>query len=547
MTSDAPARPRAASFGYVAAVLLLPLLVLWARDNALFTGFGYVDPWIYFGYFRNLAEFKRSYPGLTFGAHLSWLLPGAALHSIFPPVVAGATLHLGVHWMAALSLFSCLSRLAGPRRAFLTTMVFSAYPWTWHATGADDVQGIAIAWCLLSLALLTRAASTPTRGFTLLAAGAAFAAFVYSNSDWIFLSPLVPLYYLGLRRAWDKPATRRSWLIFCAWFGAGCLLVTAALSAVNYRLDGHPFFYASAVVAALTEPASYSWRSGLWNAGGPTPWLLLPAVAAILGIRHLRAVRRDPASRLHPAAVLAAILLAAIAALAIGQLRGHAMLGSPFHSAILLPFSFLLLGCHLWPQMDDAAPIVPRRYYLLFCAALAIALSRSWLFDTGYMVRNAGWFGWLGGAALLASLIVKRLPDAPLLALAGFCVFTALGISPAYSVEDPHAFRNQYDSVSRARQQIEDIRRDAPIRFWLDRESTRSSEIVALAASYIRMDDLDHPTTCDAGVAPAVIIAAVSEGAGDCLSARRLRAVRIGTAGARIFLFRVEDLPDGSR
>src|SRR5579862_9586052 len=67
--------------GYLAGVLLFPLLVLWRQDNALFTGYGYIDPWIYFGYFRNLVEFKRSLSiGNPHGTHLSWILPGAALH-----------------------------------------------------------------------------------------------------------------------------------------------------------------------------------------------------------------------------------------------------------------------------------------------------------------------------------------------------------------------------------------------------------------------------------------------------------------------------------
>ena len=56
------ARPRA--IGYCVAVLMLPLLVLWRQDNTLFTGYGYLDPWFYLGFFRNLVEFKRNlFPG----------------------------------------------------------------------------------------------------------------------------------------------------------------------------------------------------------------------------------------------------------------------------------------------------------------------------------------------------------------------------------------------------------------------------------------------------------------------------------------------------
>ena len=538
MASDAPPRGPAASICYVTAIVLLPLIVLWSRDNALFTGYGYVDPWIYFGYFRNLAEFKRSAMGLTFGAHLSWLLPGAAMQSLFSPVAAAALLHLGVHWLASLSLYSILNRVVGARRAFLTTMVFSATPWVWRATGTDDVQGIAIAWCLLSLALLTRAAYQPTRRFSLLAAGAALAAFVYANSDWMALSPLVPLYYLGLLRAWNRPLHRRAILVFCGWFGAGCAIVTAAFCAVNNSLDGHPFFYASATVAELTARALYPWWHGLWSAGGPSAWLLAPLAAAILAGWSLLKFRRQ----VDVPVVFSATLLGAFAWLAIGQLRGHDMLGSPYHAAILLPFSFLVIGGRFWPKMDRA----PLRHYLLFCALLAVALSRSWLFDTGYMDRNAGWFSWLGGAALLASLKLKWMPDAPILALAGFCVFTALGVNPAYSVDDPHAFRKEYAAVARARTQIETVRRGAPIRFWLEANSEPSAGVVALAASYLRVDDLDHPTHCDGQVSPSTVIATNLPDAGDCLAARGLHLVPIGTAGP-FRLFQVQNVPARSR
>ena len=58
-----PEPPRAnsvRSWPYVLAVLLLPAIVLWRQDNTLFTGVGYLDPWFYLGFFRNLVNFKGS-------------------------------------------------------------------------------------------------------------------------------------------------------------------------------------------------------------------------------------------------------------------------------------------------------------------------------------------------------------------------------------------------------------------------------------------------------------------------------------------------------
>ena len=61
-STPAAAESGAVTIRYLAAVCLLPLMVLWSQDNILFTGYGYIDPWVYWGYFRNLVEFKRSLP-----------------------------------------------------------------------------------------------------------------------------------------------------------------------------------------------------------------------------------------------------------------------------------------------------------------------------------------------------------------------------------------------------------------------------------------------------------------------------------------------------
>src|SRR5208283_5519114 len=99
--SNPPAESRRSAIRYMIAVLLLPLIVLWRQDNTLFTGYGYLDPWFYLGFFRNLVEFKRNlFPATYYGSRLSWILPGAAVHGLFAPVAANCVLHLGVHTVA---------------------------------------------------------------------------------------------------------------------------------------------------------------------------------------------------------------------------------------------------------------------------------------------------------------------------------------------------------------------------------------------------------------------------------------------------------------
>src|SRR5579872_4849824 len=59
-------------------VLLLPaMLVLAARPDAIFPPTDGIDPWVYFGFFRNLVDFQRDvFPGTYYGSRLSWIIPG---------------------------------------------------------------------------------------------------------------------------------------------------------------------------------------------------------------------------------------------------------------------------------------------------------------------------------------------------------------------------------------------------------------------------------------------------------------------------------------
>src|SRR5215471_19341269 len=94
---------------YRAALLLLPIVVLWYQDNSLFPPPGQIDTWVYLGFFRNLVNFKRDlFAGTYYGSRLTWILPGWVVHSLLPPVAASAALHLSVLLTAVLSLFETL-------------------------------------------------------------------------------------------------------------------------------------------------------------------------------------------------------------------------------------------------------------------------------------------------------------------------------------------------------------------------------------------------------------------------------------------------------
>jgi hypothetical protein len=558
----AAAESRPTTIRYLAAVCLLPLIVLWHQDNILFTGYGDTGPWLYFGYFRNLVEFKRNLlPGNSIGTYLSWILPGAAVHKLFAPLAAGCILHLGVHTLASVSLFLTLKWVVGARRAFAAAMLFSLNPWLTSATAWDYVDGIGIAYCLLTMALLTWAALVPVRRWALVAAGMALAALVYSNADWVMLAPLLPLYYAGLTRAWHGTPLGRSLSVLCRWFGLGCALVTITFCAINYWLDGHFWFYASPVLQVFhrnNPPAP--WWQGLWRDGAPSLWLLFAIAAAAVSVVVLLGEGRSAFRGRTAAALFSLQFLGALAWMVWCQVRGNPLLGMQYRASVLLPFSFLVIGARLWPELETAR----LRNYIFFCCAAAAVLDYAWLDEGPVMAAGLPFPVWTALTALVASLVWRLFPENVICGLGGFFILTALGVAPCYVGVDPHGYRDQYRTLCRARERIETVRQGGPVRFWFDKEDRVLPDAVALASTYsldTLLSESFGTAPCGQEQAPSTIIAAIGSDPSRgtdfvastltaCWGGSALRVVPVetdtiprGASSYRLSLLRVERVP----
>lgn len=505
---------------YVLAVLLLPAIVLWCQENALFTGVGFLDPWVYLGFFRNLAYFKGvAFPFTYYGSRLSWILPGALIHSLFSPLAANCILHLAVQSVAAVSLFTTLRIAAGARRAFLAALVFTANPWLWHATGWDYGDGAGIAYCLLAMALLTSAAVRPVRGWTLLAAGMALAVLVYSNLVWAMLAPLLPLYYIALAWMWRRTPVTRSFLSLCLWSGAGCAIVTGALGGINVLLDGHFWFYAPSVFTALNLASHTNpWFQSIWIEHTLAPWLCSACVAGCAGLALLPYRLRRPLTGSNAAGVLfAAQLLLAIALMGYMQDRGSPMLGLSFYASYLLPFSFLAIGTSFWP----AAEMIGRAKYVAICCMAAAVFGAVW-YEYASPTRAAWPAGirqavLLGGGALALSLVLRRRTAGILLAVAGLAIFTwqaEFGMP-----RDPHAYRRHYETLMRARERIETVRKGRDVRFWDNAHDPGIEDYNALGSTYLwaysLWGDKFPETPHDVEVPPGTLLVALSSSQGN--------------------------------
>jgi hypothetical protein len=511
-TSKSPSSDR--TVPYVIALLLLPALVLCWRDDPLYSPLWQSDPWFYLGYFRNLVNFKRSlFPDFYYGSRLSWILPGYLLHSLFPPLVANAVLHLTVHSVAVLSLFSILRLTVGLRSAYLTAMVFSFHPWLWSATGWDHVTGAAIAYYLLAMALATHAALQPVRKFSLILAGMALAGAVYAHLFLVAFAPLLLFYYIGLKGEWDRRHFIRSISDLAIWLGIGFVALTFTLDAINYLLlDGNPWFWSPSFRTGQAVMQNYIWTESIWSEGKLVPFLWFVVAGSATAMLVL--LTRIRHSHAYPKAALlfSAQLLLAASFMAYLQSRGVTLLGHYYYACYLLPFVFLVFGASFWP----AAEKMRRRAYIVTCWIATLLFGSLWCKPATHPLDKLlpEWGQLLAAGAILASALLQRQRrSGTFLAITGLAILTSVIYTGSFRLVELHSTRDEYARVMNARQRVEEHRDGAPIVFWYDKKEPDFFEYYALNAGYLaefsRISQ-SFPQGCGAPIDPSTIIVVTS-------------------------------------
>ena len=72
----------------------VPFLLSYLNPMWLYQAGFSIDPWVYFGFFTHLRQFKEGFfPGTYYGSRLAWIRPGYLANQWFSPVVARYGLH----------------------------------------------------------------------------------------------------------------------------------------------------------------------------------------------------------------------------------------------------------------------------------------------------------------------------------------------------------------------------------------------------------------------------------------------------------------------
>lgn len=328
----------------ILTILALPWLQLLIYRGWIYTASHLIDPWVYLGYMLQPEQYLKVFAGTYYGTRLSWILPGHWLYQLLPPVVANYILHLGVYYLAAISLYLILKHYFGWRTGLATAIAMGCYPYFITAVGWDYVDGIGIAYCLLTMLMLTYSSTSRYWQLAIFLSGFFCGALLVSNITWVFCIPSLIVYFLCSNQFYQK----RSLITSLQFMIAGFITVIIFLSLTNYSINRDFLFYLPSINFALSSagkpnPFAQDWSNWLPQA----TWLLLPVFAFIssLLLVWLNKLKKVILSSLVIGFQFCFILFFSIQVIL--ELKGTIFLQSYFYASYSIPFLFLAIGSQL--------------------------------------------------------------------------------------------------------------------------------------------------------------------------------------------------------
>ena len=325
-------------------LLVTPVLQLAINHNLFITGShaGFIDPWVYTGFFLSFPSFIHDYAGTYYVTRLPWILPGYVAYALLPPLVANYVLHVGLFYVLLLGLYRFISHGAGRTLALLVVLLSAWDPMILSSVSWDYVDGAGVAYIVWTFAFVESSISSKRSAIWLIAAGTSAAMAAGTNLFLLAFWPISAVFYLVRR---PRPLTMRSLARDGASFLAGASAAIAVLCAANRSLGGDWLFFTPSLIAGrnlLSVPNPWA-QHGL--VGFTVDHYLALPVAAALGAlwaclfaRRHRNPSGDQASWRFAMSTQASVL-AAFAIWAFFELRGIPVLSLTYYAVYLFPLS----------------------------------------------------------------------------------------------------------------------------------------------------------------------------------------------------------------
>ena len=292
LRNEAGDEPRYVAYHW-AVILATPFLLLAVNPNTFINpnGNGYIDPWLYTGFFLSLPDhlivFGRSY----YATRLSWLLPGFAVHQVFSPLTANYILHIGFFYILLSAVYCLITAGVNRATAFIVTLLVAWNPQVIAAMSWDYVDGAVITYFSLTLLCLEKASSSVRhQKLWAVASGAAMTCMVVANLVAATLVPICGL-FLMLRVSLARWKTTGAIVMLAA---VGAVATLAVIGQLNWQLGGRWLFLA----ASFDYASTHMFVPSPWDVTG-TSWLtnahflILQAAASLAAVLALTSRQRS--------------------------------------------------------------------------------------------------------------------------------------------------------------------------------------------------------------------------------------------------------------
>lgn len=225
-----------------------------------YPGAGYVDPWIYTGYFTNFTNTNLFHGTLYYFSRLPWTLPAALAFQLATPAVASILLNTCMAAASAISLYYAVRWHYGTAPALLTSLGLVVDPYFNSAVGWDYPDGPAIAYGFVAAAFAVRPHGRRTLNTILMAVFLALSGFTNMSGAPMILAILV--FPLWRQRHSAVELAKEAGYILAGVAGAGL-----ALLPVSKAVLGYWSFFMGQIKMAQYELGTPGVLTHMWGSG----------------------------------------------------------------------------------------------------------------------------------------------------------------------------------------------------------------------------------------------------------------------------------------
>jgi hypothetical protein len=474
------------SVGVFIVSLAASLLFLLLGPYSNFSSPGYIDPWLYTGYFTHFPYLLHHFGVTYYVSRLPWIIPGLIVFKVATPASASVLLNALIVAASIASLYLIIFWHYGNLPAALACIALMTNPYFISAVSWDYPDGPAIAYAFLGMACLLR----PSRGrvSTTILGGAFLALSGYTNLA--VLPVLLGMLAIPLWRDKTSPRelVRQGLLIIL-----GIAAMTLILAIVGKLLINTYLFFMPQIDMIRYTRAHPDYLKNMWGTGYgwlPEAYRLFPPVFIVFLGGGLLMRRR----KVQPGYIESYLCLVVTCALFCFFEFGLHNVGlrvaycSTYIMAPLLAFAGMLIGECISGQRESRfhkltvgvgemtlKPAFTATTVLWVVVAL-FGLSLPFYFAVARPIsfsRSDIWIG-LFIVGLLAAISVFSLrPGMIPEALISCLIFTGLFVGPAFDPSLAYVWSADNASVFQTLMQIESlvdsgVPPDRTVRFWYD-------------------------------------------------------------------------------